>query len=269
MFMVVFLVYHLFSDGDFSFLMTLSSLVSTFSFLMVVFKIENIRSCAGVSLKMFECYVVLIFARLCSIIPYEGSVQSHALKQLIHVYGRQQMHLSFSPSLSLLSVSVPLFLSLSVSLGCLYRSLPPCLWLPPVSALSLRQFVVSLFPPLSYRLSLTVCLLLPVSCCLSLVACLCLRVSVTCLTTDLATGCTRRWRRFLCCCRGWWSISAAVGTQAPTRPRATPSLTSVSSSPRCCWPFSFILPSTHSCPLMSDITNHWQLHRRPNTTTPP
>ncbi|KAL8440480.1 hypothetical protein Efla_007127 [Eimeria flavescens] len=72
LFLVVFLVYHLFSDGDFSFLMTVSSLVSTFSFLMVVYKIEVTRSCAGVSLRMIECYVVLLFSRLCSIVPYEG-----------------------------------------------------------------------------------------------------------------------------------------------------------------------------------------------------
>ncbi|OEH80576.1 ER lumen protein retaining receptor [Cyclospora cayetanensis] len=72
MFFVVFLVYHLFSDGDFSFLMTVSSLISTFSFLMVLYKIEQTKSCSGVSLKMFECYAVLIFSRLCSIIPYEG-----------------------------------------------------------------------------------------------------------------------------------------------------------------------------------------------------
>ncbi|PHJ16835.1 er lumen protein retaining receptor, partial [Cystoisospora suis] len=69
---VVLVVYHLFSDGDFSFLMTLSSLISMFSFLMVVYKIEVNKSSAGVSLKMIECYVVLIFARLCSIIPFEG-----------------------------------------------------------------------------------------------------------------------------------------------------------------------------------------------------
>lgn len=72
MFFVVFLVYHLFSDGDFSFLMTMSSLISTFSFLMVLYKIESTKSCAGVSLKMMECYVGLIFFRLCSIIPFEG-----------------------------------------------------------------------------------------------------------------------------------------------------------------------------------------------------
>eukprot|EP00920_Eleutheroschizon_duboscqi_P031345 GHVT01075737.1.p1 GENE.GHVT01075737.1~~GHVT01075737.1.p1 ORF type:complete len:204 (-),score=26.29 GHVT01075737.1:352-963(-) len=69
---MVFIVYHLFSDGDFSFLLTLSSLIGMFSFAMVAFKIESGASCAGVSLKMIECYVLLILARLCSIIPYEG-----------------------------------------------------------------------------------------------------------------------------------------------------------------------------------------------------
>jgi len=69
---VVVLLYWFFSDGDFSFLLTLSSLISFMSFLMVVYKIERSKSCSGVSLKMIECYVVLIFARLCSIIPFEG-----------------------------------------------------------------------------------------------------------------------------------------------------------------------------------------------------
>eukprot|EP00914_Ancora_sagittata_P005642 GHVO01011500.1.p1 GENE.GHVO01011500.1~~GHVO01011500.1.p1 ORF type:complete len:219 (+),score=17.95 GHVO01011500.1:80-736(+) len=39
---------------------------------MVCLKIELSKSAAGVSLRMFECYLILIFARLCSIIPHEG-----------------------------------------------------------------------------------------------------------------------------------------------------------------------------------------------------
>ncbi|VWU53177.1 ER lumen protein retaining receptor 1, putative, partial [Hepatocystis sp. ex Piliocolobus tephrosceles] len=69
---LVFIFYHLFSDGDFSFLLTLSSVISMFSFLMVFIKIEMNRSCAGVSLKMMECYVILNTSRLLSIIPFEG-----------------------------------------------------------------------------------------------------------------------------------------------------------------------------------------------------
>ncbi|SBS86074.1 ER lumen protein retaining receptor 1, putative [Plasmodium ovale wallikeri] len=70
--LLVFIFYHLFSDGDFSFLLTLSSVISMFSFLMVFLKIEMNKSCAGVSLKMMECYVVLNTARLLSIVPFEG-----------------------------------------------------------------------------------------------------------------------------------------------------------------------------------------------------
>jgi len=65
-------LYHLCSDGDFSFLLTLSSMVSMFSFAMVLVKIMVTNSVAGISARMMECYVVLIVARLCSIIPFEG-----------------------------------------------------------------------------------------------------------------------------------------------------------------------------------------------------
>ncbi|KAF8822544.1 putative ER lumen protein retaining receptor [Cardiosporidium cionae] len=71
-FILAFAMYHLFSDGDFSFLLTLSSLIEMFSFLMVTVKVESSGSAKGVSLKMMECYVLLTFARLCSIIPFEG-----------------------------------------------------------------------------------------------------------------------------------------------------------------------------------------------------
>jgi len=70
--LVAFVVFMLFSSGDFSFLLTLSSLLSMFSFLMVAMKIESGKSCKGVSLKMMECYVLIFFFRLCAIIPYEG-----------------------------------------------------------------------------------------------------------------------------------------------------------------------------------------------------
>jgi len=69
---VVFVLFVLFSDGDFSFVMTLGSLISMFAFLMVAVQIETSKSCSGVSLKMYECYVVVLSARLCSIVPFEG-----------------------------------------------------------------------------------------------------------------------------------------------------------------------------------------------------
>jgi hypothetical protein len=70
---VVALVFWFFSDGDFSFLLTLSSMLSMFSFLMVVVSIQTSeKHCAGVSLKMNECYLLVSFGRLCSILWFEG-----------------------------------------------------------------------------------------------------------------------------------------------------------------------------------------------------
>jgi len=65
-------IFWVFSSGDFSFLLTLSSLVSMFSFLMVAIAIESSKSVAGVSLKMMECYMLVFCCRLTAIIPFEG-----------------------------------------------------------------------------------------------------------------------------------------------------------------------------------------------------
>jgi len=71
-FVGVIVIFWVFSSGDFSFLLTLSSVVSMFSFLMVCIAIETQKSVAGVSLKMMECYIIVFFCRLCAIIPFEG-----------------------------------------------------------------------------------------------------------------------------------------------------------------------------------------------------
>jgi len=68
----VIVIFWMFSSGDFSFLLTLSSLVSMFSFLMVAVAIQSNQSVAGVSLAMMECYILVFFCRLCAIVPYEG-----------------------------------------------------------------------------------------------------------------------------------------------------------------------------------------------------
>lgn len=66
------LIFWFFSSGDFSFLLTLSSLVSMFSFLLVLIKVETATSVKGVSLKMMECYLAIQLGRLCAIVPFEG-----------------------------------------------------------------------------------------------------------------------------------------------------------------------------------------------------
>merc|ERR1719188_1251080 len=65
-------IFWVFSSGDFSFLLTLSSLVSMFSFLMVAMAIESGKTVKGVSLKMMECYILVFLCRLFAIIPFEG-----------------------------------------------------------------------------------------------------------------------------------------------------------------------------------------------------
>jgi hypothetical protein len=69
---IALILFWLFSDWDFSLFLTTSSLTSMFAFLMVALKMETNRSARGVSLRMFECYLLLVVCRLCSIIPFEG-----------------------------------------------------------------------------------------------------------------------------------------------------------------------------------------------------
>lgn len=69
---VVFVIYMFFSDGDFSFLMTLSSILSFASFCNVAWVIFTKGSVAGVSCRMMECYVVAFFTRLISILTMDG-----------------------------------------------------------------------------------------------------------------------------------------------------------------------------------------------------
>lgn len=65
-------IFWVFSSGDFSFLLTLSSLVSMFSFLMVAVTIGSRHTVKGVSLKMMECYIVVFACRLTAIVPFDG-----------------------------------------------------------------------------------------------------------------------------------------------------------------------------------------------------
>jgi hypothetical protein len=72
--LVVFVVfvYHLVSDGDFSFLLTLGGICRMFAFLILLFRIYTQKTASGVSLKTLEMYAGVFFFRLCSILFYEG-----------------------------------------------------------------------------------------------------------------------------------------------------------------------------------------------------
>jgi|EP00945_MAST-04E_sp_MAST-4E-sp1_P005955 hypothetical protein len=68
----VLFVYHVFSDGDFSFLLTLGSLIRTFAFIVLAYYINTKKTVAGVSLKFLQCYMFTFIFRLSSILFYEG-----------------------------------------------------------------------------------------------------------------------------------------------------------------------------------------------------
>lgn len=65
-------VYHVLSDGDFSFLLTLGSLITTFGFTILFGKLSRSKSFDGVSLKSLQLYALVFACRLSSILVYEG-----------------------------------------------------------------------------------------------------------------------------------------------------------------------------------------------------
>jgi hypothetical protein len=64
--------YHLSSDGDFSFLMTLSSIFSAFGMAMLCLQLVSSRSLKGVSLKGLQLQTTTFFFRLISTLWHEG-----------------------------------------------------------------------------------------------------------------------------------------------------------------------------------------------------
>lgn len=67
---LVFAIYTTFSNGDFSFLLTLSSLLSSLSFLGIYLQVQI--SDSGLSKCTFLLYTLVYLFRLCSILPYES-----------------------------------------------------------------------------------------------------------------------------------------------------------------------------------------------------
>eukprot|EP00916_Digyalum_oweni_P008779 GHVL01014645.1.p1 GENE.GHVL01014645.1~~GHVL01014645.1.p1 ORF type:complete len:348 (+),score=32.88 GHVL01014645.1:132-1175(+) len=64
--------YHMCSDGDYSFLLTVGSVIGTVSFSVLLLKIISSQNMSGISLQMMICYAVLTASRLCSILFYES-----------------------------------------------------------------------------------------------------------------------------------------------------------------------------------------------------
>ena len=71
-FLAVFSVYHLLSDGDFSFMLTTGAMVRTLGFVVLASKSVTQKSVAGISLKTLQLYAVVFSLRLSSILFFEG-----------------------------------------------------------------------------------------------------------------------------------------------------------------------------------------------------
>eukprot|EP01066_Platyproteum_vivax_P004569 Platyproteum_vivax@DN15931_c0_g1_i1.p1 len=67
-----FTVYYVFSDADYSLMLTLGSMIQAFSFLLVLVKILRTSSAVGVSRAMYLCFFVLSLARLTAIMPFDS-----------------------------------------------------------------------------------------------------------------------------------------------------------------------------------------------------
>jgi len=65
-------IYVLFSDGDFSFLLTVAGLIQMFGFFLISLRVQNKQSVSGLSRNTQICYAISFFSRLCSVIPYQG-----------------------------------------------------------------------------------------------------------------------------------------------------------------------------------------------------
>ncbi|EKX72909.1 er lumen protein retaining receptor, putative [Theileria equi strain WA] len=85
-FVALLFMYFIFSDGDFSFLLTLSSLISVLSFLIVIYCMESTKSCKGISLQTMISYLILLLARLLSITIHQGYLPSDSSGDFLYQF---------------------------------------------------------------------------------------------------------------------------------------------------------------------------------------
>lgn len=65
---LILFVYHFLSDGDFSFLMTLGSLLTLVAFGMLVAKVAIHKGTSAISIKSLQAFALVFAGRLCSIL---------------------------------------------------------------------------------------------------------------------------------------------------------------------------------------------------------
>jgi len=68
----LFFVYHLVSDQDFSFLLTVGAMLKLFGFGLVLYTVATTGSAEGVSSKTLQAYLIVFCARLASVLSHPG-----------------------------------------------------------------------------------------------------------------------------------------------------------------------------------------------------
>jgi len=83
----IIVVYFVFSDGDFSFFLTLSGLIQMFGFFLIALRIQNTQSVSGLSLHTQICYAISFFSRFCSVLRHEGYLPYDSSGDVIYRIG--------------------------------------------------------------------------------------------------------------------------------------------------------------------------------------
>lgn len=65
-------IFAFFSSGDFSFVLTLGSLVQMFGFSLIALRTFSSKSVTGLSKNSIICYTICLFSRLVSIMLFDG-----------------------------------------------------------------------------------------------------------------------------------------------------------------------------------------------------
>lgn len=81
---IVYAIFSFFSSGDFSFTMTLGSLVQMFGFLLLALKVYSTGSISGLSKNSVICYLICLIFRVYAITVYDGYLPYDASGDLIY-----------------------------------------------------------------------------------------------------------------------------------------------------------------------------------------
>ena len=63
---LILLIFLVISSKDFSFLLTLSSIIQCLSFVIIIIKVKFFQNTSGLSINTFYCYSILLICRLMS-----------------------------------------------------------------------------------------------------------------------------------------------------------------------------------------------------------